>query len=113
MDKTLYILVTILIGVVVGIVFGELFPLLLKFTKRLYISISNGTDKKKDSLEHSFLTNPTPGKYFVKMIYTGQMGSVKTGNHGSTFPDDRLLKTFEIYGSEDICVALDAIGDGI
>lgn len=112
MDITAKTLVFILISIVAVYILGFL-PRLVCTLRRRIMVLSMRSNRRRNSLVESFLTEEHPGKFFVAMIGAGLLRSIKTINHGADFPDDKQLETFKRYGTPVIKDALEQIGESV
>lgn len=108
--KTL-ILSLFIIGIVYSCVI--VLPNLVHSLRRKIIMKLICSKKRHNSLTSAFLTEAHPGKSFVTMIGIGLLRSIKTINHGADYPDDRQRDTFKHYGTKEIMMALEEIGEGV
>lgn len=109
----LYSILFLLVAITLIIICFEVIPVFFHLIKRIFFSFSNRDDEKRDVLVKEFLSSNLPGRSFIKLIYAGQLRTIKSGNHGANFPDARQLKTFEKYATEEISHALNIIGEDL
>ena len=74
--------------------------------------------KKKVSKEQveaikEFNESKQPGRQFVDLISSGYFESVKTGNHGNSFPDRQNLIIFNGHLSKEVVDVLDKVCESI
>ena len=113
MDTTTKTLFLILISIVAVYVFFTFIPSLARTLLRKISICTMRSGRRHDDLVNSFLKEARPGKFFVALLGSGLLGSIKTINHGSEFPDGKQTETFKRFGTPTIVQALDEIGDGI
>ncbi len=112
MDYILYIVLTIL-SVFVGITLvRDIIPFIVKGI-RIVLSETQPFIKRMIKTSDEFFSSEHPGKCFVKLLNYGKFRTIKTNNHGANFPDNRQFNTFKKYLTEDVCNAVNRIGDEI
>lgn len=84
----------------------SLFAICFVFLLRIIKAIKGSQSSKSRDIEDEkieFLNSPQPGKNFISLIYGGVFSSLKTGNHGSDFPDKKQIENFKKYATQEIC----------
>ncbi len=66
-------------------------------------------NKKERCADVSFDDSSKQGDNFVSMISAGRLKTVKTINHGNSFPDKKNLEHFKKCLSDDIISALNEV----
>ena len=75
-----------------------------------FIPQKRENEKELHLIEH-FNNSSEPGADFVKLLETGYFKSVKTGNHGNCFPDQKNLSFFKSSLNSRAADILDKLGD--
>ena len=98
MDNIINIL-TVVVSIIT--LFVSIFTFIIFYTKKSKVS--------NKELIKEFNESDKPGNQFVSLISNGYFKSVKTGNHGNSFPDKQNLVVFSEHLTKEVVAVWDSI----
>ena len=93
-----YILYT---SIIIAIVFIYIPHIIAFFSKKNKSNKKNKLEKVEQYIQE-FISSSNPGEMFVMLINTGVFLSLKKGNHGNDFPNEKQRISFMKYSTPNI-----------